>query len=389
MDPLDFYVFGYCLVHLPIQCQSVSIHVFTSLEMLVHGLSEQKNGRILGNIEDLNFFFQDCVDRTSLSNYLSNFHIRYLSLYEISSPLVPILVEWILKMSPRLKSIGLHFSECEDDYLLFQSIQHTNLEEFCLEYYSTPPTQKGVQELCKIITTSSTLTGLVLNCPYLAHGDQQKRSELSYKLYPVLQAALSSSTISILETNFGYRVYTNTRKRFEFEEVTLDLTSIVSDFQIHPLELLRSFQYLSCIAEKNFIKSMRVQIDNIDDILFAMPHFCCDFIMSLDCSLDNYMEELHFSTKGNGLYLRTNPSLRDCMARDLRRASQHNLRRSQSLCDLRTLHFPHRHRHEQYIIPFLYLGEPPLHQSCPNLLEMQALQNMHPVLQEALGYDQL
>ena len=418
-NPLDVYIFGYCLVHVPIQWRSVDIR--TSLEMLVHTLSDhtkKTNGETLGTIKDLVIDVQHSVHvsskLTSLTKYLPKFHINSLALRGISSLLVPALVEWISKCSPGLTSIGLSFSKsCEDDYLLFQSIQHNNniinnLEKFILMCCTLTP--KGVQEVCKIITTSSTLTGLALKyhpallceaakssnlIPFSelegleTHNYEHKRSELftSYELYPVLQAALSSSTISTLKTNFGYRVCTNAGS---IEHVTLDLLSehFSTLFNIiHPLEVLRSFQYLSCIADMNSIKSITVQIDNINDMLLAMPHFCCNFIMNLNDSLSRSTENLYFYTKNfktdiKGLNLRMNPSFRDCMAHALRRdpAIRCNLRRSQSFCDLRTLHFPHRH--QLHIPPTLYL-------SCPNLLEMQALRNMHPLLQKALRCDQL
>ena len=438
LTPLDVYVFGYCLVHVPIQWQSVYIH--TSLEMLVHSLSEhtkKTNGGTLGTIKDLIIIkvrhsVHVLSKLTSLTKYFPKFHINSFILYDISSPFVPVLSDWISKSSPGLTSIALNFSEsCEDDYLLYQSIQHiTNLEKFSL--VCCTPTQKGVQELCKIISTSSTLTELLLKCqpallgkvvkrPRLTSssllGDQlhYKRSELftSYELYPVLQAALSSSTISTLETNFGYRVCTNAGS---IEHVTLDLTSSSSAcLKIHQLEVLRaeSVQYLSCIAEMNSIKSIRVHIYNIDDILLAMPHFCCNFIMSLNDSLCHSMENFYFTIILSGKYftedVKSNPPFRDCMARALRRdpaVPRHNLRRSQSLCDLRTLHFPHHNQLlQQHDSPRLLSSygwrhiplekrslfapkQPSLYQSCPDLLEMQALQNMHPLLQKALKYDQ-
>ena len=445
-NPLDVYVLGYCLVHVPIQCPLVDIR--TSLEMLVHSLSEhtkKTNGGTLGTIKDLRIVVHHSVHvsskLTSLTKYFPRFHINSLTLYGISSPLVPVLSDWISKSSPGLTSIALTFLEsCEDDYLLYQSIQHiTNLERFQL--VCRTPTRKGVQELCKIISTSSTLTKLVLEChpallrdvakplpgdpslPTLGHLLPYKRSELftSYELYPVLQAALSSSTISTLKTNFGCRVCTNAGS---IEHVTLELipsTSLSS--KIHPLEVLRSFQYLSCIAEKNSIKSIVGIHHNIDDILLAMPHFCCNYIMSLNDSLRHSMENFYFTSSryftSSSRYfthdIKSNPPFRDCMARALRRdpaVPRHNLRRSQSLCDLRTLHFPHRHQLLQQHdsprplsllryhshpsngwrhIPLKNTGhiQPSLYQSCPDLLEMQALQNMHPLLQKALKCDQL
>ena len=307
-----------------------------------------------------------------------------------------------------MTNICLILSEsCEDDYLLYQSIQHiTNLEKLRLIFCT--PSQKGVQELSKIITTSSTLTELEL---FKNYDMEQLKLFNSNELYPVLQAALSSSTISTLTTNFGYRVCTNTESS-NIEHVTLLILFI------HPLEVLRSFQYLSCIAEMNSIKSININFkNNNSSILFPMPHFCSNLIMILNDSLSHSMENLYLFTESSDMNLYTNPSFRDCMACTLQRnrsVPRHNLRRSQSLCDLRTLHFPYRHQllqqqqHDsprplsskryhshpnygwQHIPPkSLCPIEPTLYQSCPNLLEMQALQNMHPLLQEALECDLL
>ena len=81
--PLDMYVFGYCLVHVPIQWQSV--YIYTSLEMLVHSLSEhtkKTNGGTLGTIKDLHIEVHHSVHvsskLTSLTNFISKFHINFL-----------------------------------------------------------------------------------------------------------------------------------------------------------------------------------------------------------------------------------------------------------------------------------------------------------------------
>ena len=184
-----------------------------------------------------------------------------------------------------------------------------------------------MQELCKIISTSSTLTELVLRVllsevagpTRLGDPLPYKRSELftSYELYPILQAALSSSTISTLGTNFGYRVCTNAGS---IEHVTLGSMPSIPLRKIHPLEVLRSFQYLSCIAEKNSIKSIGIEIHHIDNILLAMPHFCCNFIMSLNDSLCHSMENLNFASSRYFTHdIKSYPPFRDCMARALRR----------------------------------------------------------------------
>ena len=161
-DSLDMYAFGYCLVNASFHFQIV--HIYTSLEMLVHSLSvhtKKTNGGRSWTIEELLINVKMSVHisskLTSLIKYFFKIRISSLTLYGISSPLVPVLAEWISKSSPELTVIVLKLCEsCENDYILFQSIQHiTNLEEFALECCTL--TQKGVQELYKIMTTRSTL----------------------------------------------------------------------------------------------------------------------------------------------------------------------------------------------------------------------------------------
>ena len=187
-------------------------------------------------------------------------------------------------MSSGLTSVHLHFSEsCENDYLLFQSIQHiANLKSFSLDCYAL--TQKDVQELSKIITTSSTLTSLKLKLHPLLLCEAKSNEEhkllvsvlsTSFGLCPALIRA--SSTITTLHTNFP--CITN------IEHFTLESSSFPFHFtSFHPLEVLRCFRYSSCIAEMNSIKSLTILTD-IDDLLFAMPHYCCNLIMGFNDSL--------------------------------------------------------------------------------------------------------
>ena len=396
--PLDMYVFGYCLVRVPIQCQSVVIN--TSLKMLLHSLSEKTNGATLGTINDLCIFGKHTSSmKLTRTKYLPKLHVKSFSPCQISSPLVPVLAE-LISVSSGLTLVDLSFSEsCENDYLLFQSIQHiANLETFYLTCCTL--TQKGVQELSKIITTSSTLTSLRLELHPLLLCEAESSEEhkllvsvlsTSFELYSALIRA--STTISILHTNIP--CITN-----------IDVCFLVfsSTYHLHPLEVLRYFRYSSCNVEMNSIESLAIPA-RIDDLLIAMPQYCCNLIMGLNdyLHLNHSIKELTFKHK---FYLRRYPSFRDCMAHALRRdpaVPRHNLRRSQSLCDLRTLHFPHRHQllQQQSISSLSLLSSGWRHisprsqvscypyQSCPNLLEMQALKNMHPLLQEALGYNEL
>ena len=416
-NPMDMYFLGYCLVHVPIKHLSLSIR--TSLEMLVLSLSDhmKKSNIILGTIEHLHvevlYSKHELSKLESFTKYLHRFSIESLALGKICTPLVPVCAEWISALQG-LTAIALNFFEsCEDDYLLYQSIQHNvaNLNQF--EVDCCTPTQKGAEELTKIITSSSSLKRLKLRCFPSLLCDTTKKFKLSelfasFELYPALKAALSSSSISRLYTNFGYRIFINAQN-IERVSLELSLTWSASSSYIHPLEMLRSLQYISSIAENSPIKSIFL-VRTEFNLVRAIPNFC-NFIVLLNHSLFRYqsMEKLFFQSDEIGCHdshfdLSAHPFYKNSVARTLRKdpiALKHDLRRSQSLCDLRTLHSHHQHisyrslkenslpkwRHISY--SWQNPNKLGFYQSCPNLLEMQSLHNMHPVLQKALKYNAL
>ena len=287
-----------------------------------------------------------------LSKSLPKFNITSISLSSVTDSSIPVVCEW-LSVLQGLNSISLNLSDCnEKDYLLYQRFQDfVGLKKISLECYSL--TEKGWQELYKfIITAGSTLESMDFKCHplYVYPGLKCKLSQFygMLEVDKLLNFALSSSKVSNLSTNFGHKVLTASR-RIECINFTIHLRTYLSDTTA--LELLRSFQYLSCIAEMYRVKPIQCYVQMVNqcargiELDVKLVQFLCDFIVILNDALQSlticplyYMGRITFP-EGGCFNLKKNPCCCNCTARALRRdpaVPRHNLRRSQSLCGLRT-----------------------------------------------------
>ena len=121
--PLDLYVFGYILVHAPI---SWEVYIYTSLEMLISSLADHASPchKILGSISTLTLVGE--LSEHSNLNHLPpcvTEHMTSISVRALLNSSIPGLSEGILTLSD-LTGVKLKYKEpCEDDYLLYQSLQ--------------------------------------------------------------------------------------------------------------------------------------------------------------------------------------------------------------------------------------------------------------------------
>ena len=148
-------LFGDILVHSPIQWD---VSIFTSLDMLVSSLADHASSdhKILGSISwlslqtELNehsaFILPSCV-----TEHMTLIHVPLLQ----NSSLL-LFSEWLLTLSD-LDHVVLSYEEpCENDYLLYQSLQSlTKLRK--LNFVGYRCSSRGAQELSNAIANSSTL----------------------------------------------------------------------------------------------------------------------------------------------------------------------------------------------------------------------------------------
>ena len=324
--PLVAYVFGYCVVHAPVQWRVIIDG--SLLNVLVSSLTDHDK-EIRGSFIYMGISI-DGADISKLKELPKCVveHMKEVAIEDIDNDSIPVLCEWIPTLQD-LNSIELTFSEpCKYDYKLYQAIQH-NLQELTVSCYSNGTcTQRGVVELSKVISTSSTLrTDLVFR--YLSTG------------------------------NINYFI-------LEVEELL--------DFDVRATQRVQNC--ITDIAHKCNVVQLLLYGTNL--------HLHENFITIMNNSLhhNQSMKRLELNIAD------MNPSHKiSTISRALRRDPSipiSNLRRSQSLCDMRTSHST---RTDKMAVFEPYKSPHGL--SCPDLLEIQSLHDLHSLLHEALKCDKL
>ena len=331
--PLVAYVFGYCVVHAPVQWRVIIDG--SLLNVLVSSLTDHDK-EIRGSFICM-YISIDGADISKLKELPKCVveHMKDVIIEDIDDDSIPVLCEWIPTLQD-LNSIELTFSEpCKYDYMLYQAIQH-NLQEISVDYHLSIGythchdlcTQRGVAELSKVISTRSTLrTDLVFR--YLSTG------------------------------NINYFM-------LEVEELL--------DFDVRATQRVQNC--ITDIAHKCNVVQLLLYGTNL--------HLHENFITIMNNSLHHNQSmkrlELHIADM--------NPSHKiSTISHALRRDPSipiSNLRRSQSLCDMRTSHST---RTDKMAVFEPYKSPHGL--SCPDLLEIQSLHDLHSLLHEALKCDKL
>lgn len=160
-NPLDMYVFGYALVHAPIQWR---LTASTSFDVLASCLADHahSDGKILGGIQKVHLY----------AKLNGNFpHIEVLpksllqSVEEISvgvlNSSIPASLKGIVALH-NLEKVYFDFNEsCQDDYLLYRTLSSFFLlKEFELHLYHM--SAKGMQELSTVIASNHTLESVII-----------------------------------------------------------------------------------------------------------------------------------------------------------------------------------------------------------------------------------
>ncbi len=345
-NSLDLYVFGYILVHSPI---SWPVAIFTSPEMLVSSLADHK---ISGSISELVLYDEFLSKLSSLPSCVTK-HMTTLSVELILNSSIPVFSQWLATLSD-LDDVTLGYKEpCEDDHLLYQSLQSlTKLRKLDINCFGF--SSRGAQELSKVIANSSTLDRVKLDYTRL-HSLKVNKFELD----SVVEAVLSSSTVTSLITNFPVLISNKTK---------------ISDIKIclshtDPLEMQRGHASLMSLACYSGVIPLKFRIDIISLQLSILEAFVTIMNNSLHSTtmIDGIIGKTHYLGDDN---MHHSSSYRSSLSRALKRDVS-SLRKSQSLNDLSTS--------SRDCIDY--------YQSCPDLLEMQPLHNMHPKLHDGLKCD--
>ena len=379
--PLDAYTLWYCLTHLHLQFHVEYIDK-TSLEPLLSSLRNH-TGTLSGSIKHLP------IHRVPLLHFVpEQFNSQFKNLIEIFNnkgrPISGIGIEikanydleWLSELTPTL-----------------HLITHLSLSFTVRKKYLKGCTKKCAQNLCHVIS-SVNLKEVTLKT---LHGVSQELFDYFSVIgpfTPVVEAAMSSPTINKLTTNCGFLVFKNRNIQdiaFDVDYVCRDTAAACSS-ALSIRRILMSLWYcIEKVHESNFIlppKSITLRIRSVVgryvQYRFQYPMYNFLAIVNkylLQCCKCNrtqlIVEDISCYEKATftkyplcctlnelGRALRREPYLSSCA-----------LKKTQSLGDLRT-------------VPSLFEFKPISgnnSQSCPDLLELEALTNLHPKLREIAG----
>lgn len=207
--PLDMYVFGYTLVHAPIQWE---IAISTHVEMLLRSIADNScpSGDQKGCIEGLEVGLEDTdyvIPSLELLPLQSLISLQLTGTFD-SLPAQTSL----LSAFPKLQRFSLTCLEiCENDYLIYQALKHTHLEEIELRFPSM--TEEGIQAIVKFLSSNHTLQFVHIVCSNKKEDNSVLRKEWDY--HRLIEASLSCPTVKSIETNIPYRYFNNICQQVE------------------------------------------------------------------------------------------------------------------------------------------------------------------------------
>ena len=417
--PLDMHVFGYVLVHAHIQWH-LTISVHSDVSKLVD--SCKNYGNVKGSISKLtvgNCFSTSCSLSipaklpTCLLERVAELDVQ--SFHYLSFRSIPI--NWMSSLH-NLHTLSLSkLCDQKDSFLLYQTIRSYSKLRIFHFTFSAIPTVKEIKELSECIAGCHTLDHVSLesNPFYSDSSDSGSDSDSNcgemppplhelFELRCLVEAALSCSTLKTLSTNIPFLAFTGS--------VSQNLKSII--FTVSPHTILSDkalFGCLCCIADMCRMPSMRsLEIIYWDDkYLYAVDDFLVILNHSLHCNSSFNNLELHLHLSSNysrstfSNVLRTHPSLLswncskfiddvdDSFIDDNSFLIDHNMPEDASDCEnnntVPTDCIFYSPGHPVRNLASFRIGD--RWQSCPDLLQMQSLHNMHPLLQRALGCETL
>ena len=390
--PLDMYIFGFILIHNAVKW---SVETFVPFDMLISSLADHKppGGKISGTISNLSLNFDiesQYFNIKGLPQCIRN-SILDLTLSAITDmrSTVSVLTEDIVSLK-KLTRFSLFLSDVDvQDFVLYKALkQLPYLESLKLSWDHI--TLKGIEELRDTLATSCTLKSIELKC-----WDEESLEDLWF-MYPprrpehlinlstLVDAALSCSTIKRLCVNLPITASSCNKQPANLECVEFDIGwQVFAD--LPTTVFLQCLDSIAKLCELPTVKSFKTTIDyHLWDFMLSIPpQLLCPFLTSLNTSLHINPSISHLSFAPCLLmpvyvrivYLSTFSYRLACLANAVKKdhaVSHRSLRKSKSLNDLSLNH-----------------TERPLPRcnSSLDLVELESLHNMHPMLYKALSCD--
>ena len=381
-SPMGMYIFGYALLNVSAVWDTVRSSC--SFDPLVSSLAQP----VLGTIAELTADLDHLSTSPTFLHLLQS--VRSLRLYDCDSP--GKLLE-ILPALQSLEAITLSMKYHHDNSLVYQALSKgfDHLSDLKLECEHID--QKDLDPLVETLQSK----------PFKSLHFSFKRS-YRYKLFPparevdcnrLIVAALSLPTLKSLSvTNVFFTLKKN--------DILKNLKCVHFNFSIrvyfHSYSLIDSlYSFVDMCAVPSLIRTFE----------FSFPPFCRCSLFSFLANLNSCFES-NISLQVQWGVLRYIPFIGPCDCKHLSHAlrqdpaiTRHSLRRSRSLDDFKCVtskqaeeaavgaYFRHKARVEAPWPPSLIcITRRPLsdhHHSCPDLLELQALHELHPRMIEGLS----
>ena len=389
--PLDAYTLGYCLTHLHLQFQVESID--TSLEPILSSFRNH-TGTLSGSIKHLpiNDRLRSITVREQFKSLIEIFNSKGRPITGIGIDITANdELEWLSELIPTLHLIT-HLS------LSFHLERKLDVLKCC--------TKRCAQNLCNVISSVNLKEVTLIQKSHLkSHWKhhfqgsviaEQVLSDYFSVIEPfvsIVEAVMSSPTINKLTTNFAFQVFKNRN----IQDIVFDVkyeccdTAAACSSALSIRRILMSLWYcIEKVCESGFIlppKSVTLKIRGcrtvMEHVRYRLQYPMYTFLAIVNKYLRKYnhtqliVEDISCyedtsliyyplccTLNGLGRALRREPYLSSCA-----------LKKTQSLGDLRT-------------VPSLVEFKPMSgnsSQSCPDLLELEALTYLHPKLRKFAG----
>ena len=381
------YLFGYILVHAPVQWELTTSVPFG---MLARSLADHagSDGKILGSIKELNLYFEQMHDSSQLEDLPKRLLQSIVSVtFGFSDSNIHKTIN-ALDTLYGLQDVYFDFkASCKYDYLLYHALQKLpNLKKLQLHLYSM--TARGMEEM---MTLAPSLSCERVFLKLYPTGANQR------DFRPLVEALLSSQVKSLILDGTP----------FHFLSSSVDNACGVSYVHLilHPTDmptvrLFHTLRHMVGICRIPTVKSLSIQIHfsypvwtAIPEVaIYVPPQVLCNFIATWNHSLHSNPGIERSAIDFNISCFIDHTTLNRALRRDPEIQKQ-DLKRSRSLYDLSRLESDRRLYYKNC------RGYDPSNSkrlcrrhSCPDLLDIQHLHNIHFLVHKFLtvsGYNKL
>ena len=408
-NSLDAYVFGYTFIHASINWDLCVCP--TAFEMFLTSLAQNIGAdiEILGSIRILSLESERSTHCFPNIGSLPRFICQSIEQLHFAINEYSLKIDGLIsgiQALVNLTTVCMNISSlsCQQDFQLFRALQQLkNLTVVDFQFHYCKLTGEGEKELFSFFNSSKTLESVKVFFDDTKNKKVQSISRCSFN-NSVIKNAMSCSVLRTFTTNVPFLVskFPNSLKHFNFVITAGKLPSYsysIADicaciFCVANLCKTSSLSSLMLTEKGKSLlgfKEFKSLFNNSYYFFAPPPKLYCTFLSNLNHALksNSTIESLqlnfcNFKSFGNASLL----------SQALRKDPETNIRRSKSLSDLvvpfvpQLIHLPRRYIRKLKRFPKSKLFTVARSSSCPDLLELQTLSTLHPLIAKPLhNYD--